>query len=163
HHLQPGSESFAVLSELSQRCQHLILLSATPEQLGIESHFARLQLLDPDKFNSLDHFIAQEETYGELNRRIRALPEGREQLVRDYQLDGALDDRQLVARLLDCHGVGRVMFRNTRASVQGFPQRIAVPHLLTDDSWEAKFEWLADFARKNPGKKILVICHAVEQ
>jgi ATP-dependent helicase HepA len=55
------------------------------------------------------------------------------------------------------------MFRNTRASVQGFPQRKAVPHRLQEDSWEAKFEWLADFARKNPGKKILVICHAVEQ
>lgn len=163
HHLQPGSESFALLSELAQRCQHLILLSATPEQLGIESHFARLQLLDPAKFDSLEHFIAQEETYGELNRRIRALPEGREQLVRDYQLDGTLDDRQLVARLLDCHGIGRVMFRNTRASVQGFPQRKAVPHVLADDSWEAKFEWLANFARKTPGQKILVICHAVEQ
>ena len=163
HHLRPGSESFTLLSELAQHCNHLVLLSATPEQLGVESHFARLQLLDPAKFDSLEHFIAQEQTYGELNRRIRALPEGRKELVRDYQLDAALDDRQLVARLLDCHGIGRVMFRNTRASVQGFPQRKAVPHVLAENSWEAKFEWLADFARKNPGKKILVICHAVEQ
>ena len=163
HHLQPGSESFALLQELSQRCRHLVLLSATPEQLGVESHFARLQLLDPAKFDSLEHFIAQEATYGELNRQIRALPEGRDQLIRDYQLDPSLDGSQLVDRLLDCHGIGRVMFRNTRASVQGFPQRKAVPHRLQDDSWEAKFEWLADFARKNPGKKILVICHAVEQ
>lgn len=162
HHLQPGSESFARLRELSQHCRHLVLLSATPEQLGVESHFARLQLLDPAKFDSLEHFIAQEQTYGELNRRIRALPEGRDQLIREYQLDPSLDGPQLVDRLLDCHGIGRVMFRNTRASVQGFPQRKAVPHRLLEDSWEAKFEWLADFARKNPGKKILVICHAVE-
>ena len=163
HHLQPGSESFALLRELSQHCRHLVLLSATPEQLGVESHFARLQLLDPAKFDSLEHFVAQEQTYGELNRRIRALPEGRDQLIREYQLDPSLDGAQLVDRLLDCHGIGRVMFRNTRASVKGFPQRTAVPHRLQEDSWEAKFEWLADFARKNPGKKILVICHAVEQ
>lgn len=163
HHLQPGSESFGLLRELSQHCRHLVLLSATPEQLGVESHFARLQLLDPAKFESLESFLAQEETYGELNRQIRALPAGREQLIADYQLDPSLDGPQLVDRLLDCHGIGRVMFRNTRASVHGFPERKAVPHLLQEDSWEAKFEWLADFARKNPGKKILVICHAVEQ
>lgn len=163
HHLQPGSASFAVLQALSQHCRHLVLLSATPEQLGVESHFARLQLLDPAKFESLEQFLAQEETYGELNRKIRALPAGREQLIEEYQLDPSLDGPQLVDRLLDCHGIGRVMFRNTRASVQGFPERKAVPHQLQEDSWEAKFEWLADFVRKNPGKKILVICHAVEQ
>lgn len=162
HHIQPGSEPFSLLEHLSAQCHHLILLSATPEQLGVESHFARLRLLDPAKFTSLEEFLAQEQTYGELNQKIRALPKGREQLIRDYQVDPSVDDQQLLDQLLDCHGIGRVMFRNTRASVQGFPQRVAVPHKLEEDSWTAKFEWLANFTRKNPGKKILVICHLVE-
>lgn len=162
HHIQPGSEAFALLKAISAQAKHLVLLSATPEQLGVESHFARLQLLDPAKFDSLEHFIAQEQAYGELNQQIRALPKGRDQLVKAYQLDPALSDQQLVDQLLDCHGIGRVMFRNTRASVAGFPERVAVPHVLQEDSWEAKFEWLAGFTRSNPGKKILVICHSVD-
>ncbi len=162
HHIQPGSAAFDLLRTLADNSKHLVLLSATPEQLGVESHFARLQLLDPAKFTSLEQFVAQEQDYAELNQQIRALPEGREDLIRRYQLDASLTDQQLVDQLLDCHGVGRVMFRNTRASVQGFPQRVAVPHPLEVDDWTTKFEWLAGFARKNIGKKILVICHAVE-
>lgn len=163
HHLQPGSERFALLERIAAQSRHLILLSATPEQLGVESHFARLRLLDPAKFTSVEEFIAQEQTYGALNQKIRALPEGREQLMREYQLEATLGDQQLIDQLLDCHGIGRVMFRNTRASVNGFPQRSAVAHPLAEDSWTAKFEWLAEFVRRNAGKKILVICHAVEQ
>ncbi len=29
----------------------VLLLTATPEQLGLESHFARLRLLDPNRFH----------------------------------------------------------------------------------------------------------------
>ena len=39
------------------------LLTATPEQLGVESHFARLRLLDPQRFSSLDRFLDEEEQY----------------------------------------------------------------------------------------------------
>jgi ATP-dependent helicase HepA len=162
HHIQPGSQAFVLLSTIAANAKHLVLLSATPEQLGVESHFARLQLLDPAKFDSLKNFMAQEQAYGALNQQIRALPKSRDELVHAYDLDPSLSDEQLVDQLLDCHGIGRVMFRNTRASVAGFPERIAVPHLLDQDSWEAKFEWLAGFVRQNSGKKILVICHAVE-
>lgn len=161
HHLLPGSAEFELLRGISQACQHLVLLSATPEQLGIDSHFARLQLLDPAKFESLEKFKALEHEYGELNQRIRALPEGKQALAQDYQLDAQLNDQQLIDQLLDCHGVGRVMFRNTRSSVSGFPQRIAVAHALQDDSWASKFEWLAGFARAQPQEKLLVICHDI--
>jgi ATP-dependent helicase HepA len=39
------------------------LLTATPEQLGKESHFARLRLLDPDRFPDFQQFIDEEENY----------------------------------------------------------------------------------------------------
>ncbi len=38
-------------------------LTATPEQLGVESHFARLRLSDPSRFNSLYRFLDEEEQY----------------------------------------------------------------------------------------------------
>lgn len=161
HHLLPGSAEFDLLRDISQACQHLVLLSATPEQLGVESHFARLQLLDPSKFKSLDKFLAMEQEYGELNRKIRELPAGKGALAQEYDVDEHLPEQQFVDQLLDCHGVGRVMFRNTRASVQGFPERTAVPHVLSDDSWSTKFEWLAQFTKARPKDKVLVICHDI--
>lgn len=162
HHLQPGSPAFELLQYLAHTCPHIVLLSATPEQLGVESHFARLQLLDSAKFSSLGDFVAQEEAYVELNQKIQALPESRSELISQYGLDAEWGDQQILNHLLDCHGVGRVMFRNTRASVIGFSQRIAKVHELENDGWDAKFEWLVQFA-KSCSDKILVICHLVDR
>lgn len=162
HHVLPGSDSFRVLEQAAELCPHLILLSATPEQLGVESHFARLQLLDRAKFADLTAFQDMEQEYVELNARLKALPVGREQLVSDYGLSAKVSDSQLLDQLLDCHGVGRVMFRNTRASVQGFAQRQVQQHSLADDAWPTKFEWLATFAKSLGRQKILVICHELE-
>ena len=162
HHLQPSSDAFERLRELSMVSPHLVLLSATPEQLGFESHFARLQLLDSAKFQDIDEFVKQEETYAELNQQIRQLPESRPALIKQFDLDGGQTDQQLINELLDCHGIGRVMFRNTRAAISGFPARSAVPHELANDDWSDKFEWLAQWAKQHPREKALVICHDVE-
>jgi ATP-dependent helicase HepA len=48
HHLEwsesAPSRSYQVVEELSRKSAGLLLLTATPEQLGVESHFARLRL-----------------------------------------------------------------------------------------------------------------------
>lgn len=163
HHIQPGTEPFSLLTSISKSSEHLVLLSATPEQLGIESHFARLQLLDSDKFNSLERFVDQDASYVSLNEKIQALPESRNELIKQYDLDPMLDEQLIIDQLLDCHGVGRVMFRNTRTSVSGFPKRVAQIHELESDDWAAKYAWLVAFAKENIDEKILVIFHDVEQ
>lgn len=162
HHLLPGSTSFELLQEAAKQCPHLVLLSATPEQLGVESHFARLQLLDPAKFVDLNEFKAREQEYVLLNEKLNGLPATRDDLIQQYGLTPSADDQGLVDELLDCHGVGRVMFRNTRASVKGFPSRKALLHELDNDEWPTKFEWLVGFAKANGKEKILVICHDLE-
>jgi len=162
HHLQPGSDAFTCLSHLATLCDHLVLLTATPEQLGAESHFARLQLLDPAKFKSLGELQAEEEHYQVLNQQIRQLPKGREALLENYQLDASSSDEEVIDQLLDVHGVGRVMFRNVRSAVKGFPQRIAHPHIIPADDWQTRFEWLAQWIKKQGEEKILVICHHIE-
>ena len=159
HHLEPDSSEFECLQQLSEQSKHLVLLTATPEQLGIEKHFARLQLLDPDKFNALDDFVKEEQGYSELNAQISHLPQTRNELVKQYQLDAKLDDDALVDQLLDVHGVGRVMFRNVRAAISGFPERYVVHHVLADDEPESRFEWLAKFLNEDQTRKVLVICH----
>ena len=53
HHLgwSPASASaeYLAIERLARVSPGLLLLTATPEQLGVASHFARLRLLDPDR------------------------------------------------------------------------------------------------------------------
>ena len=59
HHItglsHPRSSLGEFIHALSQQTRGLLLLTATPEQAGLESHFERLQLIDPARFN---HFQA---------------------------------------------------------------------------------------------------------
>ena len=159
HHIQPNTPGFEVLQALSDLCLHMVLVTATPEQLGFESHFARLQLLDPDKYTSLEALTQEESGYAELNGLIRDLPATRDALISRFDLDASLDDDALLDQVLDCHGVGRVMFRNVRASVKGFPGRLPQAHKIGGPEWKDRFEWLARFLKANPDEKVLVICH----
>jgi len=155
HHLQwdedKPSEDYAFVEALAKTVPGLLLLTATPEQLGKRSHFARLRLLDPDRFYGFEEFLAEEREYEPLARLI-------EHLSADLELDQAslaqlkamlandraeelvkqLDDPQaadaareaLIRLLLDRHGTGRILFRNTRATVKGFPERRVHAHAL---------------------------------
>ncbi len=159
HHIQPNTPEFEALSLLSHLSRHVVLVTATPEQLGFESHFARLRLLDGDKYSDIEALRSEEQGYAELNALISDLPATRTTLIDRFDLDAGLDDEQLIDQVLDCHGIGRVMFRNVRASVSGFPSRAPQAHELEEGSWPARYEWLADFLKANPDEKVLVICH----
>ncbi|HZM02022.1 MAG TPA: SNF2-related protein, partial [Candidatus Saccharimonadales bacterium] len=67
HHLEwsatQPSRAYQVVEDLSRQSEGLLLLTATPEQLGAESHFARLRLLDPDRYRDLATFQAGAEDY----------------------------------------------------------------------------------------------------
>ncbi len=138
HHLEWSAEApapkYELVRALSLRCKALLLLTATPEQLGRESHFARLRLLDPDRYYDLEKFISEEKKYTELAPLAVKLHERQKLTAEDlaelkkYFPKGNLkneDPEELLERLLDQHGIGRVMFRNTRAVIQGFPKRKA--------------------------------------
>ncbi|PXX94930.1 RNA polymerase-associated protein RapA [Halomonas sp. LBP4] len=156
HHLEWSAEmvgpGYACVERLATAVPGLLLLTATPEQMGLESHFARLRLLDPDRYHSLERFREEEAHYVEVAEAIDALdrlPGGttdrgdddRQRItavidepdslalleaLADHESDAA---RQAAARdqlrdqLLDRHGTGRVMFRNSRRHVGGFPER----------------------------------------
>lgn len=156
HHLawtpEASSPAYALVETLAAQTPGLILLTATPEQLGRSGHFARLRLLDPARYHDLDAYTQEAEGFVELSRIAgklhdrEALDAGeidalRQRLGDDAELAGLLDatlDAQASERLLDAlidrHGTGRVMFRNRRAQVGGFPRR--VPHLVTLDGNE---------------------------
>ncbi|MCP1605485.1 ATP-dependent helicase HepA [Pseudomonas citronellolis] len=145
HHLvwhpEQASREYQLVETLAQIIPGVLLLTATPEQLGLDSHFARLRLLDPDRFHDLEAFRRESSQYRPVAEAVQELidqgrlsPAAREAIhgflgaAGDELLasvEGGDDDARarLVRELLDRHGTGRVLFRNTRAAVQGFPER----------------------------------------
>jgi ATP-dependent helicase HepA len=157
HHLhwspEQAGDDYLFIAALSQRSAGLLLLTATPEQVGQASHFARLRLLDPDRFHDLEQFVGEEQGYQQLNQRLEELEE-------------TAGSEAEIADLLDRHGTGRVLFRNTRASVKGFPERRLHSYpldepLSMDDDWldsDPRVEWLEQHLKSLRPEKVLVIC-----
>ena len=162
HHLQwsekKPSKAYTCIEGLAKKSKGLLLLTATPEQLGVESHFARLRLLDPDRYYDLEKFIAEQKAYQPLNELVQELLKAHTEdaakipaalvealgaylpasTIKDLQkqaeqqsLGDAIDNA--IHTLLDRHGTGRVLFRNTRNSVSGFPERKLQAHALDLD------------------------------
>lgn len=142
------SDEYKLVEQLATISKGLLLLTATPEQYGKESHFARLRLLDPDRFNDYDSFLQQENQYQVIADLVETISANKplsdslfthlkalESLV-DTELlrSGEITEQQktdIIHHLLDCHGTGRVLFRNTRTAIQGFPERNVIRHPLT--------------------------------
>ena len=151
HHLDWSEEGsgpgYRCVEQLSAVIPGLLLLTATPEQMGIKSHFARLRLLDSERYHDLERFKAEESHYTEVARAIDALEALPDDPSARTDVSAVADDRdsqallailcnpeaskaqqdtardQLSEALLDRHGTGRVMFRNSRRHVGGFPER----------------------------------------
>lgn len=151
HHLEWSQEQpsrqYQVVEALAEKTPGVLLLTATPEQLGRESHFARLRLLDADRFFDYDAFVKEEEQYAPVADAVTALFSGQAlandaknqitELLSEQDVEPLLnvleskasDEEKAIARqelidnLMDRHGTGRVLFRNTRAAIKGFPTR----------------------------------------
>ncbi len=194
HHLEwseqdGGSPEYRIIEQLAERTLGVLLLTATPEQLGRAGHFARLRLLDPDRFHSLGRFREEEARYEPVADAVAKLLADEPLPVRSgqqllkmlgeedampllQQLSGqdvggpqyrAARDR-LIEMLLDRHGTGRVLFRNTRARIKGFPKRRFLPHPLDPAAQgeDPRVEWLIQTLRRQREEKILLICASPE-
>ncbi|HHQ4750695.1 TPA: RNA polymerase-associated protein RapA [Aeromonas veronii] len=137
HHLEWSEEApsraYEMVEALAEQVPGVLLLTATPDQLGHQSHFARLRLLDPERFYDYEAFLAEEQAYGQVASAAQELLDGETlsdeaRQILASQLEGLdLSDAEArqhaVAKLLDQHGTGRVLFRNSRSNIQGFPER----------------------------------------
>jgi len=156
HHLawtpEAASPRYTLVEKLAAATPGVILLTATPEQLGRSGHFARLRLLDPQRYHDLDIYLSESDKFHNLSRIADRLLENQpldeaqhavlqEAFAGDESLQARLADttksenmREILAALIDRHGTGRAMFRNRRASIGGFPKRLPVWHLLDAES-----------------------------
>lgn len=212
HHLQwdeqQASPEYLAVEALAREVTGLLLLTATPEQLGVESHFARLRLLDPDRYFDLTAFRQQEAEYQPVNQLVSQLlaEDSSERLVElQSKIEHYLGAESFTAllqaedfetcrdnainALLDRHGTGRILFRNTRDVVAGFPARqlqsyaLSAPEdyltnsveaatadllqaeTLLGDDWlklDNRVSWLADWLADHKIDKVLVICAKAE-
>jgi ATP-dependent helicase HepA len=148
HHLEwspeGASREYELVEALSRKSHGLLLLTATPEQLGMAGHFARLRLLDPDRYPDLEKFKQEQAGYSKIAKVANKLEAGEPLKPREKKfLKGVFSEfsdaefateleapLSLLHQLVDRHGTGRVIFRNTRDALEGFPKRKGKPTRL---------------------------------
>ena len=189
------SPEYSLVEALAAATPGLLLLTATPQQLGPEGHFARLRLLDPDRYSSLEAFHAEAKEYTPIAQIAGKLADKKKLTAKETakltsmpgricQHAAALKEgdegarERLLEELLDQHGTGRVIFRNTRAALTGFPKRVVKLVPLEDDAGASRAEfqgqpvdlandprvtWLVTFLKKLKGAKALLICRTREK
>ena len=164
-----------------------------------------LRLLDPDRFADYQTFLDEEaefEQVADVIEQLMPMAEDGTEEVPDAAIEslkGLVSAAQLAAlqeaeqpqktatsiinQLLDQHGTGRVLFRNTRQSVTGFPERLLHPYPLPapdvylnqtdsrnslspettvadDCDWtevDPRIHWLVEQCRRLKAEKLLVI------
>lgn len=166
------SPEWLALEKIAKRSRGLLLLTATPRQQGLETQFALLHLVDPERFNDFQAFVKESGTFQKASELARSLDEGfdevklRSELKRLYPKDTALldmlsevpvDAKKIQAALVDRHGTGRVLFRNRRERLKGFPRRRLRSTQLPAET-HAKEKWLLKFLESLDGEKVLLLC-----
>lgn len=211
HHLawtpEHVSSEYALVAQLAERTPGLLLLTATPTQLGLTGHFARLRLLDPSRYDDFERFVAEANGYVAVAGIAEKIIEQKTLTAKDHAtlkkiftkdparlaslLEALAAGKQgaregLLRTLLDQHGTGRVVFRNTRAAMTGFPKRKYCPAPVSADNNltllariarelqaeeagaeasvrpsfkdDPRIDWLVGFLKEQRDAKVLLIC-----
>ena len=165
HHLswspvpEEVSPQYRCLEALSKVSKGLLLLTATPLRQGLETEYALLHLVEPERFAHFDKFQEEQRHLKEVADVAKRLseddpsaPEAIRQLFpADKALHLALDNKgEALNQLVDRHGTGRVLVRNRRERLGGFPGRQLHSYPLPcPPSWKGELAWpeVRDLAR----------------
>jgi ATP-dependent helicase HepA len=148
HHLEwhknGSSAEYQVVARLAGKTEGLLLITATPTQLDQEAHFGRLKLLDPVRFHNYSAYLKETAFYrktaalcndilSEQKPPTNFLTRVRHLFPKDkILLESAASLRRspskqkkesFIQDLLDRHGTGRLVYRNRRSVIKGFPEK----------------------------------------
>ena len=147
HHLDWDEEEpdpkWLIAEKLSRACTSLLLLTATPRQHGLTTQFGLLKLVDPDRYQDFDAFLEESQGLKRSADLAREIMDSatigarlREKIEKAFPDDPLLTSclnvqkepegqkDSLLRALVDRHGPGRVLMRNRRERLKGFPERI---------------------------------------
>lgn len=108
HHITDNEKTHDFIQRLSGSTPGLMLLTATPEQMGIKNHFLHLKLLDPARYFDFGTYLEETGQYEKTIETVKTL----------------LEKGENIGPFLDSYGPGRVIFRNQRQVIKGFPRRV---------------------------------------
>lgn len=172
-----SSPEYDFVAAIAKSTPGVLLLSGTPEILGLAGHYARLHLLDPNRFHDYNQFIEETMGYKPITELANKLIKGTTLTAEDRKLlkekvgVDTEDKTKAIQQLVDRHGTGRVYFRNTRKTMatysEFFPKRVFHSYPIKPGKGknvdkkilEQKANWLAGFVEEHKSDKILLICH----
>lgn len=175
-----SSMEYDFVAAIAKSTPGVLLLSGTPEILGLAGHYARLHLLDSNRFHDFNQFVEETTQYKPIsdlaNKLIKgtALSADDKKVLKSKVGVDVEDKNKALQMLVDRHGTGRVYFRNTRKTMatyaEFFPKRIFTSYPIKQSKgknaekkiFEQKAEWLAGFVEQHKADKILLICHDKE-
>lgn len=177
-----SSMEYDFVAALAKDTPGVLLLSGTPEILGLAGHYARLHLLDSNRFHDFNQFVEETTGYKPVTDLANKLIKGevlksddKKMLKQKIGVDvEGLDKEKALQMLVDRHGTGRIYFRNTRKTMatysEFFPKRVFTSYPIKIGKtknpekkiYEQKAAWLAEFVEKHKADKILLICHDKE-
>ncbi len=144
HNILEASKEYKYFKDLSLLSKGLMLLTAIPEYANLENFFALLHLIDPTLYDKYEHFFWKIDKYTFVanlsskiikNKKLNSeqilflkenLPDEynkNEIIVNDEVKLNKKNRKIILDYLIDQHGLGRIVFRNTRKNIAIFPER----------------------------------------
>jgi len=165
HHITDDDQIYDFFKIFASSVFGLMLLTATPEQMGVKNHFLHLTLLDPERYFDFETYLHETAQYKKTIKKIKEM----------------IKNGENIDPVLDSYGPGRVIFRNKRNVIKGFPKRVArlkslgasisqikavnqaffkeiIPYDFINDP---RILYLVELIKQR--KKLLVICNSKEK
>ena len=144
HHLQwepeGASPAWNLVNNISKQTKSLLLLTATPRHKGLTTQYGLLHMIDPKKFCDFEDFVIEMEMLDQIascakeiantknipkntKKQLEVLFEGDTELLETLQKGSESIYEDVLEKLIDRYGTGRLIYRNRKCNLDYFPVR----------------------------------------